>query len=89
MDGGAYNVREGNHALNLAATYGLRSHLDPFLTLTGDNRDITATAGLSPSANSWVAIEGSFGNGFLDRLEHRKQFKLNGGEVFHTREIIR
>src|SRR3984957_12467292 len=84
VDGGAYNVREGNHALNLAAIYGLRSHLDPFITLTGDYRDITVTAGMSPSANSWVAIEGSFGNGFLDRLEHRKQFKLNGGRVFHT-----
>ena len=65
VDGGAYNVREGNHALNLGAIYGLRSHLDPFLTLTGDYRDITATAGMSPSANSWVAMEGSFGNGFL------------------------
>jgi len=84
VDGGAFNVREGNHALNLAAIYGLRSHLDPFLTLTGDYRDITATAGMSPSANSWAAMEGSFGNGFLDRLEHRKQFKLNGGRVFHA-----
>ena len=84
VDGGAYNVREGNHALNLAAIYGLRSHLDPFITLTGDYRDITATAGMSPSANSWVAMEGSFGNGFLDRLEHRKQFKFNGGRVFHA-----
>jgi Carboxypeptidase regulatory-like domain len=84
VDGGAYNVREGNHALNLAAIYGLRSHLDPFLTLTGDYRDITATAGMSGSANSWVAMEGSFGNGFLDRLEHRKQFKFNGGRVFHA-----
>jgi len=84
VDGGAYNAREGNHALNLAAIYGLRSHLDPFLTLTGDYRDITATAGMSPSANSWFAMEGSFGNGFLDRLEHRKQFKFNGGRVFHA-----
>jgi hypothetical protein len=84
VDGGAFNVREGNHALNLAAIYGLRSQLDPFLTLTGDYRDITLTAGMSPSANSWVAMEGSFGNGFLDRLEHRKQFKLNGGRVFHA-----
>jgi hypothetical protein len=84
VDGGAYNVREGNHALNLAAIYGLRSHLDPFITLTGDYRDITATAGMSPSANSWMAMEGSFGNGFLDRLEHRKQFKFNGGRVFRA-----
>ena len=49
VDGGAFNVREGNHALNLATTYALRSHLDPFFTLTGDQRDITGTAGLSPS----------------------------------------
>ncbi|MGA3089269.1 MAG: TonB-dependent receptor [Terriglobales bacterium] len=84
VDGGAYNVREGNHALNLAAIYGLRSHLDPFFTLTGDYRDLTAAAGMNLSANSWVAMEGSFGNGFLGRLEHRKQFKLNGGQLYHT-----
>ena len=83
VDGGAFNVREGNHALNLATTYALRSHLDPFFTLTGDQRDITGTAGLSPSQYSWIAMEGSFGNGFLDRLEHRKQAKINGGRVFH------
>jgi hypothetical protein len=86
VDGGAFNVREGNHALNLATTYGLRSYLNPFITLTADYRDATVTAGMSPSADSWVAIEGSFGNGFLDRLEHRKQFKFNGGRVFHARD---
>ncbi len=84
VDGGAFNVLEGNHALNLAAIYGLRSHLNAFITMTGDYRDITATAGISPSADSWAAMEGSFGNGFLDRLEHRKQFKFNGGRVFHA-----
>ena len=84
VDGGAFNVLEGNHALNLGTTYGLRSHLDPFLTLTGDDRDITGTAGMSPSTGSWIAIEGSYGNGFLDRLEHRKQFKLNGGQVWRA-----
>ena len=82
VDGGAFNVREGNHALNLATTYSLRSQLDPFFTLTGDQRDIAGTAGLSPSEHSWVAVEVSYGNGFLERLEHRKQFKFNGGEVF-------
>ncbi len=84
VDGGAYNVREGNHALNLAAIYGLRSHLAPFFTLAGDARDLTATAGISPSKDSWAALEGSYGNGFLNRLEHRKQFKLNGGRVLHA-----
>jgi hypothetical protein len=82
VDGGAFNVREGNHALNLGTTYSLRSHLDPFFSLTGDQRDITGTGGFSPSERSWVALEVSYGNGFLDRLEHRKQFKLNGGQVF-------
>ena len=84
VDGGAYNVREGNHALNLASTYTLRPHLDPFFTVTGDDRDITATVGMSPSKDSWIAIEVSYGNGFLDRLEHRKQVKINGGQVFHA-----
>jgi len=84
VDGGAYNVREGNHALNLAAIYGLRSYLNPFITLTADDRDATVTVGMSPSADSWAAMEVSFGNGFLDRLEHRKQFKFNGGRVFHA-----
>jgi len=84
VDGGAFNVREGNHALNLATTYSLRAHLDPFFTLTADQRDITGTNGFSPSQHSWMAFEGSYGNGFLDRLEHRKQVKINGGQVFHT-----
>jgi hypothetical protein len=84
VDGGAFNVREGNHSLNLATTYSLRSHLDPFFTLTGDQRDITGTGGFSPSGHSWIAMEVSYGNGFLDRLEHRKQVKVNGGQVFHA-----
>lgn len=82
VDGGAFNVREGNHALNLATTYGMRGHLDPFLTLTGDPGDLTGTAGFSPSPTSWIAGEVSLGNGFLDRPEHRKQVKVNGGDVF-------
>lgn len=82
LDGGAFNVREGNHALNLGTTYALRLHLDPFFTLTCDQRDITGTGGFSPSERSWIAMEVSYGNGFLDRLEHRKQVKLNGGQVF-------
>ena len=86
VDGGAFNVRKGNHALNLAAIYGLRTHLEPFLTMIGDYRDLTATGGMSPSESSWFAMEGSYGNGFMDRLEHRKQFKLNGGESWHPGE---
>jgi hypothetical protein len=86
IDGGAFDVREGNHSVNLAATYGLRSRLDPFLTLTGDYRDIDVAAGFSPVPDSWLALEGSYGNGFLDRLEHRQQYKLNGLRLFHVGE---
>src|SRR5580700_1180082 len=84
VDGGAFNVREGNHSVNLAATYGLRSRLDPFITVTGDYRDIDVVAGLSPTPESWVALAASYGNGFLDRLEHRRQYKFNGERTFHV-----
>jgi hypothetical protein len=82
VDGGAFNVREGNHSVNLAATYGLRARFDPFLTLTGDYRDLDLVAGFTPSIDSWVAMEGSYGNGFLDRLEHRQQYKINSERLF-------
>lgn len=84
VDGGAFNVREGNHSVSLAATYGLRSRLDPFLTVTGDYRDIDVVAGFSPMPDSWMAFAGSYGNGFLDRLEHRQQYKFNGQRVFRV-----
>ena len=84
VDGGAFNVREGNHSVNLAATYGLRSRLDPFIAVTADYRDIDVVAGFDPSANSWVAFSGSYGNGFLDRLEHRQQYKVNGERLFNV-----
>jgi hypothetical protein len=82
VDGGAFNVREGNHSVDLAATYGLRSRLDPFFTVTGDYRDIDVVSGLSPTPKSWIAFAASYGNGFLDRLEHRQQYKFNGERVF-------
>ncbi len=82
VDGGAFNVREGNHSQNLSATYGLRSQFDPFLTLTGDYRDLDLVGGFSPDTHSWILAQASYGNGLLDRLEHRKQFKINGCRVF-------
>src|SRR5579863_6263595 len=84
VDGGAFNVREGNHAVNLAATYGPRSRLDPFITVTGDYRDIDVATGFSPTPESFLAVSGSYGNGFLDRLEHRQQYKFNGERIFHV-----
>ena len=86
VDGGAFNVREGNHSVNLAATYGLRSRLDPFVALTADYRDIDLVAGFSLLPDSWMAFSGSYGNGFLDRLEHREQYKFNGERLFHWGE---
>jgi hypothetical protein len=83
VNGGAFNVLEGNHSVNLAAIYGLRSHLDRFLTLTGDDRDVDLVGGISPTPQSFIALEGSFGNGFLRRLEHRQQYKLNTQRTFH------
>jgi hypothetical protein len=79
VDGGAFNVREGNHAVDLSTTYAFRDRLEPFLTLTGDSRDEDLMAGWSPpdlEKHFLVAIEAAFGNGFLDRLEHRQQYKL-------------
>ena len=72
-DGGAFNVREGNHAVDLAAIYAIRPSLAPFATLTGDYRDADLSAGWN-----WLAMQASFGNGFLDTLEHRQQYKING-----------
>lgn len=83
-DGGAFNVREGNHSQNLSATYDLRPQLQPFLTVTGDYRDIDAVGGWSPSgdSHSWIVLQASYGNGFLDRLEHRQQYKFNAYRLF-------
>ncbi|MGC2108104.1 MAG: carboxypeptidase-like regulatory domain-containing protein, partial [Candidatus Korobacteraceae bacterium] len=81
IDGGAFNVREGNNAVDLAADYLPRDRLASFVQLTGDYRDGDLMAGWSspkPHTDEWIAMEASFGNGFLERLEHRQQYKLNG-----------
>ena len=91
-DGGAFNVLEGNHALNLAAIYGLRPRLSRFVTLTGDYRDADLTAGFAPENSDkkeWLAVEANYGNGLMKRLEHREQFKWNGLRVFdHAKQEI-
>jgi hypothetical protein len=84
-DGGAFNVREGDHSVNLAAVYGLRQRLEPSVTLTSDYRDLDLVAGWSPNdprKRAWIAGQASYGNGFLDTLEHRQQYKINGFRVF-------
>lgn len=84
-DGAAFNVREGNNSVNAAITFGLRDRIEPFLRLTGDYRDLNLVGGWSPvdpSNRAWIGAEVSFGNGYLDRLEHRKQCKGNISKVF-------
>jgi hypothetical protein len=84
-DGGAYNVLEGDHALNMAAAYSFRPQLQRSLTLTGDYRDIDLSAGFAPSdptKKEWLALEANYGNGLMRTLEHRKQFKWNAMRVF-------
>ena len=71
-DGGAFNVREGDHSVDLAATYVIRPSLEPFATLTADYRDVDLSAGWK-----WIGLQSSYGNGFLDALEHRQQYKVN------------
>jgi hypothetical protein len=92
VDGGAFNVREGNHSIDLAATYVPRRRLDTFAQLTFDYRDVDLVAGWSPrnpDTNAFVAIEASYGNGYLDRLEHRQQYKINAfrGFTFGRHEL--
>jgi hypothetical protein len=84
-DGGAFNVREGNNSVNTSMIFGLRERLDPIIRLTGDYRDLNLVTGWSPQNpqnKMWVGAEVSVGNGFLERLEHRKQYKGNVSKVF-------
>jgi hypothetical protein len=85
VDGGAFNVRQGNNSVDLATAYVPRQRAPGFLQLTGDYRDADIMAGWTaknPQTNAWLAAEVSFGNGFLERLEHRQQYKLNGLREF-------
>ena len=84
-DGGAFNVREGNNSVNTSMIFGLRDRLDPMIRLTGDYRDLNLVTGWSPrnpANRSWVGLEVSYGNGSLERLEHRQQYKGNVSKVF-------
>ena len=84
-DGAAFNVREGNNSVNSSITFGMRERIEPTIRLTGDYRDINLVAGWSPanpSNRTWIGAEISFGNGYLDRREHRKQYKGNISKVF-------
>ena len=86
VNGAAFNVREGNNSIDVAAAYLSRPRFNSFYQLTGDYRDADIMAGWSPTnpdTNAWIAGEFAFGNGFLTRLEHRQQYKLNGFREYH------
>jgi hypothetical protein len=81
VDGGAFNPRYGDHAINLAVGYRLRPRIDSFLQVAGDFRDFDAVLGWSPknpATNGWLVTEFSFGDGLLARPESREQYKVNG-----------
>ncbi len=85
VDGGAFNVRQGNNSIDLAATYLPRARTSAFVQATGDYRDGDIMGGWAPpnpDTNAWIAGEFSFGNGFLERPEERTQYKLNGAREF-------
>src|SRR5215469_6123186 len=80
VDGGAFNVTEGNHSLNLAAVYALRPQIASYVDITGDYRDLDVVGIFAPtdrSIHGWIALDAAYGNGLLDRLEHRQQYKFN------------
>ena len=86
VDGAAFNVREGNNSIDAAATYVPRPRFNSFFQFTGDYRDADVMAGWAPTnlnTNAWIAGEFAFGNGLLERLEHRQQYKLNGFREYH------
>ncbi len=86
LNGGAFNVRQGNNSVDLAAAYVPRNRVESFVQLTGDAHDGDFMAAWSPSnpqTDAWAGVELSLGNGFLERLEHRQQYKFNGLREFH------
>ena len=81
-----FRSREGNNSIDVAATYVPQPRANCFVQLTGDYRDADIMAGWAPSnpdTNAWIAGEFAFGNGLLERLEHRQQYKLNGLREYH------
>jgi hypothetical protein len=84
-DAGAFDVRHGNNAVNLAVAYGLRPRFEPFAEISGDMHDYDFVTGWSPAnpeTGAWVGLEVAVGNGFLALPENRKQYKINGERAF-------
>ena len=80
-DAGAFDVRHGNNAVDLAVAYGLVPRLEPFVQISTDPRDYDFVSGWSPGnpqAGAWLGVEIAGGDGFLALPEHRHQYKVNG-----------
>src|SRR5216684_5576553 len=85
-DAGAFDVRHGNNAVDLAVTYGLVPRLEPFVQISADPRDYDVVSGWSPGnpqAGAWLGMEIAGGDGFLALPEHRHQYKVNA-ERYYT-----
>jgi hypothetical protein len=79
-DGAAFDVRYGDHAVNLSTTYGLRSQVGSSAEATFDSRNVDLVSVWSPQnprVRAWIASEAAFGNGQLNFAEHRRQGKIN------------
>jgi len=79
-DGAAFDVRYGDHAVNLSTTYRLRSQLGPSVEAIFDPRNVDLVSIWSPQnprVRAWIASEAAFGNGYLNFAEHRRQLKIN------------
>lgn len=77
VDGGAFNARYGDHAINLAVTYDLRSNVPSALQASTTGKDGAVGGTLHLGQGSWLAGEALFGNGWLKRPEERQQYKVN------------
>jgi len=80
-DAGAFDVRHGNNAVNLAVAYGLAPRLEPFVQISTDPHDFDFVSGWSPGnpqTGAWLGMEVAGGDGFLALPEHRHQYKVNG-----------
>jgi len=70
--------------LDLAAAQESRPRLEPCLRLLGNHQDLGSVRGWSPAnaaTTSSIELQGSLGEGFLERLEHRQQYKVDGCRV--------
>jgi hypothetical protein len=80
-DAGAFDVRHGNNAVDLAVAYGLVPRLEPFIQISTDPHDYDFVSGWSPGnpqAGAWLGVEVAGGDGFLALPERRHQYKING-----------